>query len=136
MQMQIGAFRFEVGAAEYQELSRVRTRRWETRARHGKPPEVEDLGRDAERIELTGTVWVSHADDLAALDALAAEAGLERDGEGKTLPVFIGGGSGSSGEYLGDWVVLRLETTDRKLRHDGIPTTIEFTVSLLEVADS
>lgn len=136
MQMQIGAFRFEVGGPEYRQLSRVRARRWESRGRHGKPPEVEDLGRDAERIELSGSMWVSTSDDLAALDELVSEAGLERDGEGKTLPVFLGGGSGSSGEYLGDWAVLRLETTDRELRHDGIPTQIEFEVSLLEVADS
>ena len=136
MQAQIGAFRFEVGTAEYQELSRARARRWETRARHGRPPEVEDLGRDAERIELKGTVWVSTSDDLAALDALVSEAGLARDGKGELQPVFLGGGSGSSGEYLGDWAVLSLQTTDRALRHDGIPTTIEFTVSLLEAADA
>ena len=136
MQMQIGAFRFEVGGAEYQELSRVRARRWETRARHGKPPEVEDLGREAETIELTGTVWVSTSDDLAALDALVMEAGLEPGGEGKPLPVFLGGGSGSSGEFLGMWGVRRFETGERELRHDGIPTEIQFTVSLLEVADS
>lgn len=136
MQMQIGAFRFEVGGPEYQELSRIRARRWETRARHGKPPEVEDLGRDAERIDLSGSVWVSTSDDLAALDALASEAGLERGGEGKPQPVFLGGGSGSSGEYLGDWAVLRFEVTERALRHDGIPTVIEFEVALLEVADS
>ena len=136
MQMQIGAFRFDVGGAEYRELTRVRSRRWERRARHGKPPEVEDLGRDADAIELTGTVWVLVSDDLAALDELVSEAGLLKDGEGKPLPVFLGGGSGSSGEYLGEWVVLRLETGERELRHDGIPTEIEFTVSLLEAADS
>lgn len=136
MQMQIGQMRFEVGGAEYRELQRVRARRWETRARHGKPPEVEDLGRDAERIQLAGTVWVSVSEDLAALDALVSEAGLVAEGEGRRLPVFLGGGSGSSGEYLGEWVVLRLETTERDLRHDGIPTAIEFTADLLEAADA
>ena len=136
MQMQIGAFRFEVGGAEYQELQRVRARRWETRARHGKPPEVEDLGRDAERIQISGSVWVSSSDDLAALDALVSEAGLDAGGEGKRLPVFLGGGSGSSGDYLGEWVVLRLETTERDLRFDGIPTEVEFTVDILEAANA
>ena len=134
MQMQIGAMRFDVGAAEYQELQRVRARRWETRARHGRPPEVEDLGRDAERIQLTGSVWVSTSDDLAALDDLMSEAGLDTEGEGKRLPVFLGGGSGSSGDYLGEWVVLRLQTTERDLRFDGIPTEVEFTADLLEAA--
>ena len=137
MQMQIGAFRFEVGGAEYQGLSRVRSRRWETRDRHGKPPEVEDLGRDAERIELTGTVWVSSSEHLAALDELVRESALQAGGgQGQPVPVFLGGGSGSSGESLGMWVVTRLEVVEESLRHDGIPTEIEFTVSLLEVADT
>lgn len=136
MQMQIGAFRFEVGGAEYQQLRRVRGRRWATRDRHGKPAEVEDLGRLNDQVELAGTVWVENSDHLATFDELVAEAGLAREGEGKPLPVFLGGGSGSSGEYLGLWAVERLETVDGSLRHDGIPTEIEFTVSLLEVADS
>lgn len=135
MQMQIGAFRFEVGVAEYQELSRARSRRWEKRARHGIPPEVENLGRDADRIELTGTVWVSVSEDLAVLDELVSEAGLTKTDNGKALPVFLGGGSGSSGEYLGEWVVLSLNTKERELRLEGIPTEISFTVALLEVAD-
>lgn len=136
MQMQVGAFRFEVGGAEYQRLNRVRQRRWETRDRHARPPEVEDLGRDADRIELTGTVWVSSSDHLAAFDELVSEAGLTAGAQGKPLPVFLGGGGGSSGEYLGLWAVQRLDTTEDSLRHDGIPTKIEFTVALLEVADA
>ena len=136
MQMQIGAFRFEVGGTEYQALRRMRRRLWETRARHGKPPEVEDLGRDADRVELTGTAWVSTSDHLAAFDELVSEGGLERGGSGKLLPVFLGGGSGSSGEYLGMWALESLETVEEELRHDGIPTEIQFTAALIEVADS
>ena len=136
MQMQVGEFRFDVGGAEYQELSRVRARRWDERARHGKPPEVEDLGREAERIELTGTVWIESSEHLAAFDALVNEAGLAPERASTPLPVFLGGGSGSSGEYLGQWAVTRLEVTEQTLRLDGIPTEMAFTVSLLEVSDS
>ena len=133
MQLQVGTFRFEVGQAEYQELIRTRARRWAERERHGRPPEVENLGREAERITLSGTVWVSVPEDLAALDDLVSEAGLAAQGQARTQPVYLGGGSGSSGEYLGMWAVPRLEVTERQLRHDGIPTEIDFEVELLEV---
>lgn len=136
MQMQIGRFRFEVEGAEYQELLRRRVRRWAARERHGRPPELEDLGRDADRIELSGTVWVESSADLAALDELVEIAGLERGREAELVPVFIGGGVGSSGESLGMWAVEDLETTESALRQDGIPTLIEFRVRLLEGAGS
>ena len=135
MQMQIGEFRFEIGAAEYQALTRIRARRWAQRERHGRPPALEDMGREAERITLTGTVWVSTSDDLAALDALGTEAGLDAGDDGKLLPVFMGGGGGRSGPFLGRWAVDRLEVEERALRFDGIPAEIGFTVSLIEAAD-
>ncbi|MDE0203345.1 MAG: phage tail protein [Rhodospirillaceae bacterium] len=134
MQMQVGTFRFEVapGSAEYQELQRRGRRRWGTRDRYGLPPELEDLGRDANRIDLRGTVWVDEAADIEALADLHTLAGLEPGTGAETLPVFLGGGAGSSGQYLGLWAVTRLEETERSLRENGVPIRIDFRVSLLE----
>lgn len=134
MQMQIGTFRFEVavGGAEYRELQRRSHRRWGTRPRYGLPPELEDLGRDASRIDLRGTVWVEEASDIEALADLRAVAGLEPGTEASPLDVFLGGSAGSSGEYLGRWAVTRLDETERTLRENGIPIRIDFRVSLLE----
>lgn len=134
MQMRVGTFRFEVapGGAEYQELQRRSRRRWSTRERYGLPPELEDLGRDAVRIDLRGTVWVKAAADIEALAALRAQAGLEPGEKARTLPVFLGGSSGSSGDYLGQWAVTRLDETERSLRENGIPIRIDFRISLLE----
>ena len=136
MQMQVGAFRFEAGpgGAEYTELSRRRRRRWAARQRHGMPAQLEDLGRDAETLDLHGTIWVRSPDDLAALDALRREAGLpaEEDVEPQPLAVFRGGDDSSSGEYLGQWVVTRLNERERDLRVDGVPARISFELSLLE----
>ena len=134
MQMQIGTFRFEVaaGGAEYRELQRRGRRRWATRERYGLPPELEDLGRDASRIDLRGTVWVEEASDIVALADLRSQAGLEPDTTAEALPVFLGGSAGSSGEYLGRWAVTRLDETERTLRENGIPIRIDFRVSLLE----
>lgn len=142
MQMQVGSFRFEAapGAAEYTELMRRRQRRWASRARHGRPAQLEDLGRDAETLDLRGTVWVRTAEDLAALDSLRAEAGLDPPLEGEQeaapepLAVFRGGGGGESGEYLGRWVVSRITERERRLRAGGVPARIDFELTLMEHA--
>ena len=136
MQMQIGVFRFEVapGGAEYQEMQRRYRRRWSTRERYGRPPDLEDLGRDATRIDLRGTVWVEDAADIEALANLRLFAGLDVGGAGIAQPVFLGGGAGSSGSFLGLWAVTRLDETERSLRANGIPIRIDFRVSLLEKA--
>ena len=139
MQMQIGAFRFDAapGAAEYAELAHARQRQWASRARHGRPAELEDLGRSASTLDLRGTIWVTTAADLEALETLKREAGLLPDDEGREvvarpLPVFRGGSDGDSGESLGQWVVTRLLERERDLRVDGIPTQVAFEVSLTE----
>ena len=136
MQMQVGSFRFEAGpgGAEYTELSRRRRRRWAARERHGLPAQLEDLGRDAETLDLSGTIWVRSPEDLAALDTLRSEAGLpgEDDVAPQPLPVFRGGDEDNSGEYLGEWVVSRLNERERDLRLDGTPTRVTFELSLME----
>ena len=134
MQMQVGSFRFELasGGAEYLELQRRSRRMWSTRARYGLPPELEDLGRDAGQINLRGTVWVGEARDVEALADLRSQAGLEPGTATMVLPVFLGGGAGSSGEFMGFWAVTRVEETERSLRENGIPIRIDFRVSLLE----
>ena len=132
MQMQIGSFRFEVPGAEYRDLSRQHRRRWVARERHGLPPVLEDLGRDADSITLTGTVWVRRAADLDAFAALRIDAGLDPDTEAEALPVFLGGGGGASGDYLGLWAVEQLHVRERQLRLDGIPSRVDFSVRLRE----
>ena len=132
MQMQVGVFRFEAGGAEYQKLTRRLARRWEERPRHGLTPELEDTGRAAEVIEISGVVPVWSADHLAALEELAEVASLRSDEDAKPVPVFLGGGDGSSGQYLGMFAIAALEWTERSLRFNGIPTEIDFSVALKE----
>lgn len=135
MQMQIGTFVFQA-PAEYAELTRRSGRRWMRRERRGRPPALDDVGRQAEEITLRGTVWVRTARDLAALDALRGVAGAGADGgEAAAQPVYIGGGDGGSGTFLGHWAVTRMQVTERDLRFDSVPARIDFTVSLLEDVD-
>lgn len=136
MQMQIGPFRFDVATGtEYAELKRHARRRWLARERFGQPPALKDLGRDAETITVRGTVWVRAAADLAALAALRTAAGVDPDGAApEPLPVYLGGGPGASGVFLGAWAVTRLAETERTLRADGAPTRVDFTVTLQEAA--
>lgn len=135
MQMQIGAFRFELPGPEYSELSRRYQRRWAARERHGAPPVLEDLGRDADAVTLTGTVWVRRAADIDAFAALRQDAGLDPDGEAAPLAVFLGGGGGASGDYLGMWVVEQLHVRERQLRLDAIPSRVDFSVRLREYTE-
>ena len=133
MQMQVGEFRFDVdpGHAEYTELTRRRARRWASRERYGMPAQLEDLGRDAERIDVRGTIWVQTVEDLLALDPIKTQAGLPGD-EAQPLPVFRGGNGAESGEYLGMWVVVSLNEREQILRADGVPTQIDFLMTLME----
>ena len=132
MQMQIGDFRFEAPGAEYAELTRRYQRRWAARERHGLPPALEDLGRDADSITLTGTVWVRRAADLDAFAGLRRDAGLDPDGQAKPLAVFLGGGGNSSGDHIGLWVVEQVQVRERRLRFDGIPARVDFTIRMRE----
>ena len=136
MQMQVGPFRFDVAAGtEYSELRRHARRRWAARERFGQPPALEDLGRDAETLTVRGTIWVQSATDLTALAALKTAAGLDAEADPPDpLPVYLGGGPGASGVFLGQWVVTRLAETERTLRADGTPTRVDFTVTLREAA--
>ena len=140
MQAQIGQFRFEAapGAAEYQSLARQRQRRWAARERHGQPPLLEDLGREADTLDLAGTLWVSTGDDLRAFDALKREAGLQQRRPGDDdvdlipLAVFLGGSDSESGEHIGQWVVTRLHEREHDLRFDGVPARVDFEITLRE----
>ena len=80
MQLRIETFALAAtaaGGAEYANLRRVAGRRRTERQRHGRPPALEDLGRAAATLTLSGTVWVRSGADLAALDELRRAAGLD-----------------------------------------------------------
>ena len=143
MQLQIGTFSFTAGGAEYANLRRVAGRRWVERQRHGRPPALEDLGRAAATLTLSGTVWIRSGADLAALDGLRDAAGLAApagpDGAAveppsQPLPLFSGvdAAGASTRIFWGWWVIARLTERHRQLRVDGIPARIDFSVSLTE----
>lgn len=149
MQLQIGTFSFAAPGAEYANLRRVAGRRWASRQRHGRPPALEDLGRAAATLTLSGTVWIRAGADLVALDELrdaaglvapagpATGAGAATEPASQPLPVFSGIDSASSSArtFYGWWVVTRLTEHRRQLRVDGIPARIDFSVSLTSHAD-
>ena len=147
MQLQIGTFTFAAGGAEYANLRRVAGRRWVERERHGRPAALEDLGRAAVTLTLSGTVWIRSGADLAALDGLRDAAGLTAaagpgaatavEPPSQPLPLFSGldAGDASARTFHGWWVLTRLTERHRQLRVDGIPARIDFTVSLTEHAD-
>ena len=141
MQLQIGSFRFEAAAGAETTVQEIaRGRQWVRRARFGRPPALEDRGRTAAELTLRGTIPILSSADLTALDILRAEGGLVDAGsEAQPLPLFSPGplplfrATAAGMEALGTWTVERLTERRRGLRTAaGIPTVIEFTVSLVE----
>ena len=133
MQLQIGSFRFEAAAeTSAQEINRAR--RWVRRERFGRPPALEDRGRAAMELTLRGTIPIRTGADLTALDALRAEGGLV-DTADPPQPLTLFRASAAGVEAIGTWVIERLVERRIGLRTPaGIPTVIEFTVSLVEAA--
>lgn len=136
MQMQLGSFRFEAAAgteAASQEIAR--SRQWVRRGRLGRPPYLQDQGRDAAGITLTGSIPVTSRGRLDALEPLRVEAGLvDTDSPPEPLILLQADGAGTM-RSLGLWVVERLVETGKGPRTGaGIPAVIEFTISLLDAS--
>ena len=135
MQLQLGSFRFEAAANTETALQEItRSRRWVQRQRFGRPPALEDHGRAATAISVRGRIPVRRRVDLDALDTLRTEAGLVDTGaDPQPLTLFQATPAGM--EALGAWTVERLVERRTGLRTTaGIPTVIEFELSLVEAA--
>ena len=133
--MQLGDFVFRADRAEYDELQRQLSRRWAPVARHGRPPLLEDLGREAAEVELSGSVAPRARRDLRPLESLIEEAGLAPgtgDAPARPLTLYVGGQPGASGEATGDWAVLAVRTVESEMRFGGVPARIDFRITIRE----
>ena len=134
--MQIGTFVFGIPNPEYSEVVRTIERRWAARERHGRLPALEDLGPEATLIRLSGSHLVESHEDLSALATLRDIEGIRSLHTAHAIPVFAAGGAGTSGLYLGHWVIRRLEIVDTALRLGDIPTLVEFHIEILEASEN
>lgn len=120
--MMLGTYEFSIETAAYDTLTRTHAYRWPKQDRLGRLPARQFVGPDAGSLTLRGTVFPTYAGGLGQIDAMRAEAS-----QGASLLLVDG-----RGFIWGDWVIERIEETQRRQFRDGVPRRIDFTVKLSE----
>ena len=116
----LGAFRFSLPTAAYQEFVRTAAYRWPAQARLGRRPARQYAGPGDETITLAGTIYPHYRGGFGQIDAMRAEAGT-----GRPLRLVTG-----AGVVLGLWAITRIEETQQAFWDDGRPRRIDFRLEL------
>ena len=124
--IRLGDFRFSVDTAAYQSLTRQIEMRWNALDRLWNAPTVQFTGQGAETITLEGRIHPGSTGDIQQLNILRdmAQRPLR---EAKPEPYAMVTGYG---EYLGEFVITRVEETQSGIVSRGAPTTQGFSLSL------
>jgi len=124
----LGSFQFGMDTAAFNELKRASNYRWESKNRIGRSPAMQNTGRDADTISLSGTIyphWRGGLGQMATLRAMAAT------GEAQPLVYAFE----SSGQYCGLWCITNIDETRTVLFDNGGPRKIEFNMTLREYGE-
>jgi phage protein U len=118
--MALGAFRFGINRASYQNFSRAASFRWEAQDRLGRAPAMQFLGPGADEITLEGVIYPHFKGGLRQVELMRLMA---RAGQ----PMMLVDGLGWAWER---WVITSVEERKSVFLADGAPRKIEFTISL------
>ena len=118
--MALGDYRFSLETAAYQELVRSTEYRWKAQERLQHRPAWQYLGPGREEIALNGTIYPAFRGGLEQLDRMRQEAE-------KGTPLLL---NDSAGRVWGQWVITRVEETQRVFYADGSPRQVEFRLQL------
>lgn len=118
--MALGSFRFGMSRADYQELERTTSYRWEGPARVGAAPALQYLGPGEDVITLSGTIHPHFRGGLQQVDAMRAQAGLG-------VPMMLTSGMGL---VFNTWAITEVSETKSYFMSDGSPRQIDFALSL------
>lgn len=118
--MMLGAYRFSVSSAAYQQLTRVTGYRWARQECIGTNDALQFTGRAPETIELTGVVFPAVNGSTRQPDLMRLQASL-----GLPLPLITG-----TGAVLGLWCVEEIRETQSTFVRGGAPAKQEFTMRL------
>ncbi|HYD66991.1 phage tail protein [Azospirillum sp.] len=118
--MALGDFRFEVGTAAYQTLTRAQGYRWVPQSRVGRVPALQFVGPDLETVELHGAIFPAFMGGLGQIAAMQELAGL-----GVPLDLVDG-----TGQVLGLWCILSVNETATEFTEDGMPRRQDFILKL------
>lgn len=123
VQMGLGAYRFSVFTAAYQQLLRRVGHRWAKAERIGRAPALQYLGPGFDAIEIEGVLFPGYEYSLfggGQLTLMRAEAGMG-------VPLMMVDGLG---RVWGRWCIESVEETQSTFFADGAARRIDFRLSL------
>lgn len=119
--MALGALRFGVNRANYQQFTRAAAWRWQAQDRVGRRPALQFLGPGTDEIKLEGVIYPHFKGGLRQVELMRL---LADQGQ----PLILVDGLG----WVWDrWVIAAVEERKSLFMADGAPRKIEFTVNLL-----
>ncbi len=124
--MRLGEFRFSVETAAYQSMSRTLEMRWKAQERLWNAPAIQFTGQGEETLQLTGKILPHFRGGLEQINTLrdmAREPMAQANPQ--PLPMVTG-----FGEYLGEYVITRVQEDQTDIYSHGAPLSQTFTLSL------
>lgn len=118
--MALGAFRFGVNRANYQQFTRSAAWRWQAQQRTGRAPAMQFLGAGADEITLEGTIYPHFKGGLRQVEMMRLVAAQGQ-------PLILVDGLGWVWER---WVITAIEERKTLFMADGAPRKIEFSMQL------
>ena len=119
--MALGAFRFGVNRANYQQFSRAASWRWQAQDRVGRRPALQFLGQGSDEITLEGVIYPHFKGGLRQVELMRLVADQGQ-------PLILVDGLGWVWER---WVIAAVEERKSLFMADGAARKIEFTMQLM-----
>ena len=123
--MALGAYRFSLTSAAYQELSRSNAYRWQAQERLHRLPAQQFVGPGNETLDLKGVIYPHYQGGMGQLDVMRAQAG-----RGEPLLLVDG-----IGLICGRWVILQVDETQTVMLTNGQPRKLEFQLRLVRYGE-
>lgn len=118
--MSLGAYRFGLSTAAYQELEEKTSYRWESQARLGRHPVLQFIGEGHTDISLRGVIYPNFRGGFGQIDAMRAQAG-----RGMPLPLVSG-----LGRIFGLFAIMSVGGVSTVFGPGGAARRVDFTVEL------
>ncbi len=124
--MALGMFVFSLPTLAYQEIQRKSGWRHARSGRIGAIDATQFVGRENDTITLSGTAYAELMAGRASIDELRDMAA-----QGKAWSLIDG-----TGRVYGTFVITGIDEGMKEFFADGTPRRVDFTIELLEIADS
>jgi phage protein U len=121
----LGPFRFSVGTAAYDELTRASRWDWKSVDRVGAIPALQYTGPQNETVTMSGRLTPPLTGGIEQLARMRAMADF-----GRALPLITG-----TGRLLGMWVIESIDDTGTNHFKDGYPKLTTFNITLKKYGD-